>query len=71
MSGDVRPLFHACNGGMRVPSACNGITPILRTEPTLWTWPDLVRLLPDWTDEDRAVLARVAEAWKVAPPPWP
>ena len=29
------------------------------------------RLLPDWTDEDRAVLARVAEAWKLAPPPWP
>ncbi len=43
----------------------------VRTEPTLWTSPDLARLLPDWTDEDRAVLARVAEAWKVAPPPWP
>lgn len=43
----------------------------VRTEPTLWTSPDLARLLPDWTEEDRAVLARVAEAWKLAPPPWP
>ena len=43
----------------------------VRTEPTLWTSPDLARLLPDWTAADRAVLAQVAAAWQAAPPPWP
>lgn len=43
----------------------------VRTEPGLWTVPDLDRLLPDWSAEDRAVLAEVAEAWRAAPPSWP
>jgi len=43
----------------------------VRTEPGLWTTPDLERLLPDWTADDRAVLAEVAEAWRAAPPSWP
>ncbi|MBJ6979791.1 MULTISPECIES: tetratricopeptide repeat protein [unclassified Luteimonas] len=43
----------------------------VRTEPALWTTPDLQRLLPGWSQADRDVLAQVAAAWKVAPPPWP
>lgn len=43
----------------------------VRTEPGLWQSPDLVRLLPDWTEADRAVLAEVAAAWRAAPPTWP
>lgn len=43
----------------------------VRTEPRQWTSPDLERLLPDWTDADRAVLAEVAAAWQANPPVWP
>lgn len=43
----------------------------VRTEPSLWQSPDLARLLPDWTEADRALLAEVAAAWRVAPPSWP
>lgn len=43
----------------------------VRTEPQLWQAPDLARLLPDWTEADRAVLAQVAAAWQAAPPSWP
>lgn len=43
----------------------------VRTEPSLWQSPDLARLLPDWTEADRAVLQDVADAWRAAPPSWP
>lgn len=43
----------------------------VRTEPRLWTTPDLATLLPDWAEADRAVLAEVAAAWRAAPPSWP
>lgn len=43
----------------------------VRTEPGLWQSPDLARLLPDWREQDRALLAEVAEAWRQAPPAWP
>ena len=43
----------------------------VRTEPQLWSSPDLARLLPAWSDADRAVLAEVAAAWQAAPPSWP
>ena len=43
----------------------------VRTEPQLWSAPDLARLLPDWTEGDREILARVVAAWQVAPPSWP
>jgi len=43
----------------------------VRTEPQQWRAPDLERLLPDWTDADRATLAEVAAAWQANPPSWP
>lgn len=44
----------------------------VRTEPMRWGNPaNLSALLPDWRDEDRATLAKVAAAWKNAPPAWP
>ena len=43
----------------------------VRTEPGLWQSPDLARRLPDWRDEDRALLAEVVAAWRAAPPAWP
>lgn len=43
----------------------------VRTEPRLWQAPDLARLLPDWTEADRALLAEVAAAWQADPPAWP
>ncbi len=44
----------------------------VRTEPTLWTDPaNFPRLLPDWSDEQRAVLAEVHQAWLANPPVWP
>ncbi len=43
----------------------------VRTEPGLWQSPDLARLLPEWRDEDRALLAEVVAAWRAAPPAWP
>lgn len=44
----------------------------VRTEPTLWTdAANFPRLLPDWDEADRAVLAEVAAAWQANPPSWP
>ncbi len=44
----------------------------VRTEPQLWSSPaNYPRLLPDWRDEDRAVLAEVLAAWQANPPAWP
>ncbi|HET6395458.1 MAG TPA: tetratricopeptide repeat protein [Pseudoxanthomonas sp.] len=44
----------------------------VRTEPQLWNdAAHFPRLLPDWREEDRAVLAEVLAAWQAAPPPWP
>ena len=44
----------------------------VRTEPARWRDPaNLPALLPDWRDEERAVLADVAAAWRAAPPSWP
>lgn len=55
----------------RRDEAVNWYAAAVRTEPGLWTSPDLKRLLPDWTDADRAVLAEVAAAWQANPPAWP
>ena len=44
----------------------------VRTEPEQWN--DAARLsqsLPEWRDEDRAVLAEVLQAWTANPPAWP
>ena len=43
----------------------------VRTEPQLWSQPDLPRLLPDWRDAERAVLAEVQAQWSAHPPAWP
>lgn len=44
----------------------------VRTEPQLWSSAaNHPRLLPDWRDEDRAVLAEVLAAWQANPPTWP
>lgn len=43
----------------------------VRTEPGLWQAPDLERLLPDWSEADRAILAEVFAAWQADPPAWP
>lgn len=43
----------------------------VRSEPGLWTQPDLARLLPDWREQERATLGEVAAAWRAAPPAWP
>ena len=55
-----------------------------REEAVAWyaaavrTWPDrwssaesLPTLLPDWREEDRAILAQVLAAWRENPPSWP
>jgi tetratricopeptide (TPR) repeat protein len=55
-----------------------------REEAVAWyaaavrTWPDrwssaasLPALLPDWSEEDRAILAEVLAAWRADPPTWP
>lgn len=44
----------------------------VRTEPRLWSDPaNYPDLLPDWTAEERAVLAEVHAAWQANPPAWP
>ncbi len=44
----------------------------VRTEPLLWNDPArFPTLLPDWRDDERAVLAEVFQAWRAAPPAWP
>ncbi len=44
----------------------------VRTEPGRWGNPaNLPALLQEWRDEERAVLAEVAAAWRAAPPSWP
>lgn len=44
----------------------------VRTEPTQWSTPDRhAQLLPQWRDDERAVLAEVQAAWAQDPPRWP
>lgn len=43
----------------------------VRTWPGRWSNPDLAALLPDWREEERAVLAQVHAAWAEDPPAWP
>ena len=44
----------------------------VRTEPTQWgSSGEFARLLPAWTDAERAQLAEVQQAWAANPPAWP
>ncbi|HEY5972119.1 MAG TPA: tetratricopeptide repeat protein [Pseudoxanthomonas sp.] len=44
----------------------------VRTEPLLWGDPgNFQRLLPAWSEQDRAKLAEVQAAWQAKPPSWP
>lgn len=44
----------------------------VRTEPQQWSDPaNHATLLPDWTEEERTVLAEVHRAWEANPPTWP
>lgn len=43
----------------------------VRTWPGRWSQPDLAALLPDWREDERAVLAEVHAAWQEDPPAWP
>lgn len=44
----------------------------VRTEPAQWrAAAHHARLLPDWREQDRALLAQVHAAWVAAPPRWP
>ncbi len=44
----------------------------VRTEPTQWTDPaNFARMLPAWTEAERARLAEVHAAWLANPPRWP
>lgn len=43
----------------------------VRTWPGRWSNPDLEALLPDWSADERAVLAQVHAAWAEDPPGWP
>ena len=44
----------------------------VRSEPQLWnTTAQFARLLPEWSEADRAVLAEVQAAWAANPPSWP
>lgn len=44
----------------------------VRTEPQLGVGAaNLPRLLPDWLDDERAILAQVQAAWAAHPPTWP
>jgi tetratricopeptide (TPR) repeat protein len=44
----------------------------VRTDPQLWSSPDnLAALLPEWREQDRAVIAQVHARWSAAPPAWP
>ncbi|MGQ4660839.1 tetratricopeptide repeat protein [Lysobacter sp. F6437] len=43
----------------------------VRTRPDRWRVRDQFSgLLPDWRDEDRAILAEVQQAWQADPPGW-
>ena len=43
----------------------------VRTRPDRWNGSDQYpALLPDWSDEDRAVLVEVQQAWQADPPDW-
>lgn len=44
----------------------------VRTEPNQWSTTDRhAQLLPQWRDDERAVLAEVQAAWAQNPPRWP
>lgn len=44
----------------------------VRTEPEQWNnAANFPQLLPQWTDEERAILAEVLQAWAAKPPLWP
>ncbi len=44
----------------------------VRSEPQLWnTTAQFARLLPDWREADRTLLAQVQAAWAENPPTWP
>lgn len=44
----------------------------VRTEPQQWSsTASYPQLLPDWREEDRALLAEVLAAWQANPPAWP
>ena len=44
----------------------------VRTEPQQWSSAaSYSQLLPDWREEDRALLAEVLAAWQANPPAWP
>lgn len=44
----------------------------VRTEPLQWRTADqFARLLPTWTEEERAILAEVQSAWAANPPAFP
>ena len=44
----------------------------VRTEPQQWSSAaSYPQLLPDWREEDRALLAEVLAAWQANPPAWP
>lgn len=44
----------------------------VRSEPLQWRTADqFARLLPAWSDEERALLAEVQVAWAANPPAWP
>lgn len=44
----------------------------VRTEPDQWSnAANFATLLPDWSVQDRDVLAQVLAAWQAAPPAWP
>lgn len=44
----------------------------VRTEPARWTGTErFAQLLPQWRDDERAVLGEVHAAWAANPPAWP
>jgi hypothetical protein len=44
----------------------------VRSEPQQWrTAEQFARLLPAWSDQERALLAEVQAAWAANPPAWP
>ena len=59
-------------GSDRKEEAVQWYAAAVRTEPQLWRDPaNFPRLLPDWSEEERAVLAEVQAAWLANPPKWP
>ncbi len=56
----------------RKPEAVQWYAAAVRTEPTLWNQTgNFPRLLPGWSDQERARLAEVHAAWTANPPAWP